>query len=127
MLATPFRSQGPSIDAFDDVLEVPLHDTFDDGLLHSVSPSTQPLESSIQVPLVLDPIGDTFDDVSQTTVSAIASTKASSSSHWTMGVDLMQHFFLDDPSFHMPDEECIERCGGPKDGTIGIYCGKLTV
>jgi hypothetical protein len=58
MLATPFRSQGPSIDAFDDVLEVPLHDTFDDGLLHSVSPSSQPLESSIQVPLVLDLIGD---------------------------------------------------------------------
>jgi hypothetical protein len=84
MLATPFRSQGPSIDAFDDVLEVPLHDTFDDGLLHSVSPSSQPLESSIQVPLVLDPIGD---------------DKASSSSRRTMGVDLMQHFFPDDPSF----------------------------
>ena len=64
----------------------------------SVSPSTQLLDFRTPVALVLGPGtgGEPFDDVSQTTVSALAST---SSSHQSMGVDLLEQFFPDDPSF----------------------------
>jgi hypothetical protein len=63
----------------------------------AVSPSTQPIDSRMPVPLVPGqcPGGEPFDDISQTAVSALAS----SSSHWTMGVDLLEHFFPEDPSF----------------------------
>ena len=68
------------------------------AFLQSVSPSTQPHDSRMPVPLVFGqgPGGaDTYDDVSQTTVSALASN----SSRRSMGVDLLEHFFPDDPSF----------------------------
>jgi hypothetical protein len=82
-------------------MEKPLH-YFDNNtqlspFLQSVSPSTQPLDSMMPVPLVLSKGSgsDTFDDVSQTTVSALAS----SSSRQSMGVDLLEYFFPSDPSF----------------------------
>jgi hypothetical protein len=91
------------IDAFGKFLPMEKHHHYFDNktesspFLQSVSPSTQPLDSRMPVPLVLGqvPGGVTFDDVSQTTVSALAS----SSSHRSMGVDLLEHFFPDDPSF----------------------------
>jgi hypothetical protein len=62
-----------------------------------VSPSTQPPnEFSISQGNVFAAGNETLDEVSQTIVSALAS---SSSSRQSMGIDLLEQFFSDDPSY----------------------------